>query len=170
VVTVNSASRDLSVLIGNGDGTFQPTQSYPIPGFIPTSLGHGDINGDGHLDLITETAFGGGLFIFTGRGDGTFQEASKLEGLQGQPASKVALIDINGDSALDIVYTSGVNDSVSVVLGNGDGTFQTSRVISFNTGGSSPDLFEMADLNGDEMVDIVALHIFSEDISVLLAR
>jgi hypothetical protein len=72
-----------------------------------------DINGDGQLDLITETAFGGGLFIFTGRGDGTFRDASKLEGLQGPP---------------------------------------------------------VADLNGDEMVDIVTPHIFSEDISVLLAR
>ena len=125
IAAANSGSGDISVLLGNGDGTFQPAVNYASGGPSPLALAVGDFNNDGIPDLAVEIANGGKLGILLGNGDGTFKPAKVFNvGLSGGPKSLLVL-DLNNDGKADLAAT-GPNGAVIVLIGNGDGTFQTS--------------------------------------------
>src|ERR1039457_4989139 len=116
----------VSVLLGNGDGAFQPAVTYAA-GTYTESIAVGDFNGDGKLDLVVTNnlSSGGTVSVLLGNGDGTFQ-APRNYNVGTYPYS-VAVGDFNGDGKPDLVVTNNTSstaDSVSVLLGNGDGTFQ----------------------------------------------
>jgi hypothetical protein len=147
----------VSVLLGNGDGTFQPAVLYDSGGFDATSVAVVDVNGDGHPDLIVanqcqtfdqngECVGPSQVGVLFGNGDGTFQPAVSY-GSIGTDASSVAVGDVNGDGAPDLVVQGSVT---SVLLGNGDGTFQTP--VNYSLGGQS---IALGDLNGDGYPDVV---------------
>jgi hypothetical protein len=139
----------VAVAFGNGDGTFGTPTEYatPVVGFTVLA---GDVNGDGKLDLVTD-----GGWVLLGNGDGTFNTPS------GPAFSGLAfpqLVDINADGKLDVVGSAfdvgalrGVNSTL-VVLGNGDGTFQTpvAQEISWGSG-----IVGWGDFNGDGKLDAV---------------
>ncbi len=154
---------EVSVLMGIGDGTFQPPVSYGSGGYYPTSLATGDLNGDGYPDLVvinpcTNSICSGGGFgvvgVLLGNGDGTFQGAVSYNA--GYAVSSVAIGDMNGDGQPDLLvtgsdgrdYNSGV---VRVLMGNGGGTFQGPE--SYRSGGSGAVSVAIADLNGDGKPD-----------------
>jgi hypothetical protein len=98
------------VLLGNGDGTFQPVQVF---GSHSSSYGLavGDFNGDGILDL-TMGANGSGTSILTGRGDGTFPQFFNFD--YSDPGLNVAVGDFNNDGRLDIAATT--SDGVVLLM------------------------------------------------------
>ena len=162
----------VDVLLGNGDGTFQPAVSYGSGGFSAHSVAVADVNGDGKPDAIvanfcvdnTSPCPGSSVGVLLGNGDGTFQPAVSYGSGVGYGAS-VAVADVNGDGKPDLVVANrcvgefGCNDypgMVAVLLGNGDGTFQTE--ISYrDTGGDGGDVFSaaVADVNGDGKPDLL---------------
>jgi hypothetical protein len=100
-----------TVLLGNGDGTFQPAiTSYP-----GTIAGVGDVNGDGKPDLITYTT-SNNIQVRPGRGDGTF-EAPVTVATEGGP-SPVVIGDFNEDGKADLAIANGQSDSVGILLGS----------------------------------------------------
>jgi hypothetical protein len=113
----------VSILLGNGDGTFQNHVDY-AKGAAPVSLATGDFNGDGKLD-IAYLDFGGKISILLGNGDGAFIAGQSIT----TTASGLHLItaDLNGDSKLDLVQVNPNSpvSNISILLGNGDGTFQS---------------------------------------------
>ena len=122
----------MSVLIGTGTGTFAAPVNY-VTGFGPHSVRAGDVNGDGKLDLVTANDNADSVSVFIGNGNGTFQTASNYA--VGRVPKSVALGDLNGDGKVDIVTantagngdgTTGLpdGDNISVLIGNGNGTFQ----------------------------------------------
>src|SRR5262249_47329995 len=127
------SSGAVSVLLGNGDGTFQPEVLYATSGSAPARLTVGDFNGDGHLDIaapnFASNSASNGISILLGRGDGTFRlEAGDPTG--GAPLNApfgVVAGDFNHDGHLDLAVNNSDNgsDSISVFLGNGDGTFRS---------------------------------------------
>jgi hypothetical protein len=115
----NAESNTVSVLLGNGDGTFLPAQSYPA-GSSPTSVAVGDFNGDGIQDLAVANY--DGVSVLLGKGDGTFLPAVGY--YAGLDPLSVAVGDFNGDGTPDLAVANYFSNSVRVLLGNGDGSFR----------------------------------------------
>jgi len=136
----------VTVLLGNGDGTFQAVDYPTEAGSVYGSVAVGDFNGDKKLDLLASG------YLLVGNGDGTFQTS-----LATGSGAKVLAADFNGDAKLDLAENGAPvlfakAGEVSVQLGNGDGTFQSPVVYGLNLETSVPGLGG-GDLNGDGKPD-----------------
>ena len=173
LVLANSVTLDVGVLLGNGDGTFQPAVTYNSGG-SPWSVAIADVNGDGKPDIVVGNAStcygcsGGGLIgVLLGNGDGTFRPVVTYSSggySLGTSGTGIAVADVNGDGKLDIVMTNycstscsspTAEGSASVLLGNGDSTFQPA--VNYGSGGSGPSAggLSIADVNGDGKPDLI---------------
>ena len=164
LAVANFTSNNVSVLLGNGDGTFQPARSYGA-GTNPNSVAVGDVNGDGRPDLAVANASGNTVSVLLGNGDGTFQPARSY-GAGTNPQS-VAVGDFNGDGRPDLAVANYYSNDVLVLLGNGDGTFQP--VMSFDAG-TNPISVAVGDINGDGRPDLAVANANSNNVSVLLGN
>jgi len=109
-------SSKVSILLGNGDGTFQAHVDYAT-GSAPSSVVARDFNGDGKLDLAVLNQGSGTVSIFLGKGDGTFEPAVLFAVVSG--CGRMIAADFNGDGKLDLAATNDGRDIVSILLGNG---------------------------------------------------
>ncbi len=140
----NAGSYSVSVLLGKGDGTFQPAVTYAAPsGCAVNYLAAADFNHDGHADLLAFCLAGKKVVFFPGRGDGSFGPVSitplPLSSLAGDivgVATPPAIADFDADGNLDIVMSlSDVGHNIDaspmayLLRGLGDGTFQTPQLI-----------------------------------------
>ena len=159
----------VSVLLGNGDGSFQSAMNYGA-GSEPSSLAIGDLNGDAKPDLAVANRWSDDISVLLGNGDGSFQSAMNYSA--GDYPFFVAIGDLNGDAKPDLAAANygkypNYDFSVSVLLGNGDGSFQS----AMNYGaGSEPSSLAIGDLNGDAKPDLVVANEGSDDVSVLLGN
>ncbi len=148
----------MTVLLGNGDGTFQTAVTYN-GGLNSGGVALGDFNGDGLLDAVLMNS--GNIGIFIGNGDGTFQAQVTYTVPQGIP---VAVGDFNGDGKLDIAVGD-QNTSIGILLGNGDGTFQP--VITYSAGYTAEGIV-IGDFNNDGKLDIATANFDDNTMGVLL--
>jgi sugar lactone lactonase YvrE len=149
VGAMNTNAAALSILLGNGDGTFTPVATNPVVGVYPYSVVVGDFNGDGIPDLAVGNVINSSVSILLGKGDGTFTAEPNLA-IGSAPQSLVAA-DFNGDGIPDLAVVSGA--SVLVFIGKGDGTFQ--QATASLPAGTFPQGIAAGDLNGDGIVDLV---------------
>ncbi len=161
-VTANGTSDDISVLLGNGDGTFQAAQSYSV-GANPSFVKLGLFNGDGVLDVAVANFQGDSVSVFTGNGDGTFQITDTVAA--GDAPWTVETGDFNGDGVTDLATANGNTDNVSLLIGNGDGTFQSPL---FLVAGNNPNDVAVNDFNGDGRDDIAVANNFDSSVWVYL--
>jgi hypothetical protein len=151
----STSSQNVSILFGNGDGTFEPAVDYPV-GSTASLVAVGDFNGDGKLDLavVSNPCFGcgGTLSILLGNGDGTFQ-APVTYGVGSSPAG-IIVGDFNGDGKLDLVIPFNTGNNVGVLLGNGDGTFQPAVYYGVCP---YPNSLTAGDFNGDGKLDLAVM-------------
>ena len=138
------------ILIGNGSGGFGDPVNYgATTAPNQTAIAVGDFNGDGYADLAV-SGDDGDVALFTNNGDGTFSVTGRPAG--GNPYS-VAAADFNGDGITDLAFANFSNDNVSVLFGNGDGSFGSPATYSVPAG-SGPLYIAAADLNGDGIPDL----------------
>lgn len=169
IATANNASSDLSVLLGNGDGTFQPTMEYPLV-FAPAQVRAVDVNNDGNPDLVTDLACSdsncthGEVDVLLNNGDGTFQAPLRFDA--GIFPQGLAAADLNKDGKVDVVVTNvpSTGGTVSVLLGNGDGTFGSPMPYPVESG---PLAVAIADFDGDGNPDLAVANGVSNTVSLL---
>jgi hypothetical protein len=138
------------VLLNNGGGTFRTGPTLPVSG-SPDAVAVGDFTGDGHQDVAVGTE-AGQIDVFLGNGDGTFQAPLVVNLGTNHAITALAAGDFNGDGRLDLAAASAQTGQVTVLLGNGNGTFQAGEVI---TVGGTPEGLTVAALTGDGRLDLV---------------
>ena len=154
----------VAILLGNGDGTFQPPITYAT-GIDPVYVATGDFNGDGKLDLAVANSNSNNVAVLLGNGDGTFQ--APIVAVTGAGPSSISVGDFNADGQLDLAVTNANSDNLSILLGNGDGTFQTQVVYPV---GDDPQSIQVSDFNGDGNLDLVTANSRGNNVSVLLGN
>jgi len=147
---------NISVLLGNGDGTFQPAITSAVP-FDPSQLVVADMNGDGIPDLVmtaqSDLSLSGSVIVMLGDGKGRFGHPASY--YAGGAAFYLAVGDVNHDGKLDVVVTNVTNvstPSIAVLLGNGNGSLQA-PVFYYPP---APNYIILADFNKDGYLDIAA--------------
>jgi len=138
----------------------------------PRSVAIGDINNDGKLDMVIANFSGGtagNVTILLGDGSGGFNPASGSPAAVGLGPLSVALADVNGDGKLDLVTANFNANTVSIRLGNGDGTFAAPTSLSIGAGAGPADV-AIGDVNGDGRLDLVVADYTIGKVSVFLGN
>jgi hypothetical protein len=150
-VIASVGSGTVTIMLGNGDGTFTQGQTYPV-GSYPDDVVVADLNGDGNLDIAVAASSGTGVTVLLGNGDGTFTTAASPSV---SFAAAIAVGDFNGDGIPDLAVSNSANGYVvSIFLGNGDGTFAAGANISVPSWSVTPEGLVAADFNSDGKTDL----------------
>jgi hypothetical protein len=164
MIISNYADNSLTVLLGNGDGTFSEATGSPINvGSQPRSISTGNLNGDAHVDLAVTNLGSNAITILLGNGDGTFDEGGSFQ-VSSQPASN-AIADFDGDGFSDIAVSRWSVNTVSIYYGNGDGTFKS--MPTSVTVGTNPFFLVAADFDKDGRTDLAVTNYGSNNVTIL---
>ena len=178
VLTAGSQPEGVDVYLGNGNGTFRAPLLLPVH-FAPRAMIVQDLNGDGILDIATANISPDAVSVLLGIGNGTFQAERQFP--VGRTPHSLAAADLNHDGIPDLVvgneitfsreYVAGEQggntDTVSVLFGNGDGSFQSRTTFTI---GDGPHALAIADFDKDNNPDIVAVNFISDNVSVLFGK
>jgi len=163
ICTANTAGGSVSVLLGDGDGTFRPAAHYAV-GSGPHGLAVLDVNGDGYMDIATANTGSNDVALLINNGDGTFAAATFFEG-GGSGEYGMTAADMNNDGIFDLVVGARTSELMIVQLGNGDGTFTQAGTRS---AGGSVWMVVCGDVNGDGDMDVTTSNDGSGTGSILL--
>ena len=166
-----SGTNTVAVMLNHGNGTFSLPLGYAV-GSTPSAVAEGDFNNDGFLDLAVTNNKASTVSVLLGNGNGTFNTATNFPAGVG-PLSVVAQ-DLNGDGKVDLAVgfsgiTVGATNGISILAGNGDGTFQThvDHATKFLLGALTEPV-AVADFDGDGSPDLVAADALANIVSVFL--
>ena len=173
IITANTGSNDVTILLGDGTGAFASAPGPTIPAEAPHLVVLGNLNRDGNLDLVLTSHDSNDVTVLLGKGDGRFwpAPASPYAALHRTPPHNhgLALGDANGDGNLDIVTTNQNDNSISVLLGNGDGSFKPAQGSPFAVG-RWPYLLALGNVNRDGHLDIATPNARDDTVTLLLGN
>ncbi len=165
LAVANAGDNNVVVLLGVGDGTFDPWGSPYTVGAHPRSVAIGDLNGDQVPDIVVANENSANVSVLLGVGDGTFFPALEPHPTVGTGPLCVAIGDLNGDQVLDLAVANWGSDDVSVLRGVGDGTFVP--WLPPIPVGDGPNCVAIGDLNGDQVPDLAVANYHDDNVSVL---
>ena len=144
----NAPDNTVSVLLGNGDGSFQPRAFYAT-GPFPFAVAVGDLNGDGKADVVVTNLGDNTVSVFLSGSNGKLQ--GRVDYPAGNGPSSVVIGDFNADGKPDLAVCDFADNTVSVLLGNGDGTFRPRVTYATDP---APINLAIGDFNGDGKLDL----------------
>ena len=166
LATANTASNNVSVLLGDGTGNFTATATSPGTGSSPNSIAVGDFNGDGKQDLATANpaTASNNVTVLLGAGDGTFSASNVSAGPR---PMGLAVGDFNGDLKQDLAVTNINDHQLTILIGSGTGTFTGASGSPVGVG-RDPVAVVTGDFNSDGKQDLATANNVSNDVSVLI--
>jgi VCBS repeat protein/centrosomal CEP192-like protein len=167
-----ATDKGIAILLGNGNGTFQPFSLVPslfTPGPGDDLLALADFNGDGKLDVVKSTQTGI-INVALGNGDGTFQQALGFQIPSILNTESAVVSDFNGDGKLDLAFASQSSDVVTILFGSGDGTFKGHIEYSVPSVSNNVNFMLAADFNGDGALDMALADFGNTEVSVFVNR
>ena len=172
LAVANFTDGTVTVLLGDGTGNFTATAKSPETGWSPEAIVTADFNGDGIPDLAVANSCGndsrcrgnGTVTVLLGDGTGNFT-ATAVSPAAGTAPNALVAADLNGDGKADLAVANFKGETVTVLLGNGDGTFATQ---SSPATGNGPYSVAVADFNGDGIPDLVTANYDDNTLSILL--
>jgi Bacterial Ig-like domain (group 3)/FG-GAP-like repeat len=164
----NAGDETISILLGNGDGTFSLFTTIPAIGTPPCeiitqqsncAIVVGDFNDDGHADLALTSPIDDIVVLLEGNGKGSFTLFDSSPIFVGSFPEALKIGDFNNDGNLDLAVANGNDNTVSILLGNGDGTFTAAGGSPVSAGvGSFPFFLAVADFNNDGNADLAVVN------------
>jgi hypothetical protein len=159
----NPPVADMSILLGNGDGTFTAGPAFPLTDQNVNNAAIGDFNGDGIADMAISLPDANEVQVLLGNGDGTF---TPMPPISVDLVSVVETGDFNGDGKADLVTVNYGAGTLTILLGNGDGTFTAASPVTVN----GPDAVAVGDFNGDGKADLAVVNFNSGTVTVFLGN
>jgi hypothetical protein len=154
IVTCSRSERSVTILLGNGDGTFKNRTDFDV-GISPRSVVAIDFNNDGNIDLAAANLLSDNISVLIGNGDGTFQDSVNYP--SGIATRFIISDDFNNDDIPDLAAANRDDGTISIFIGLGDGTFESAQHIlvpnNFN-----PRQITSVDFDNDTYPDIAAVH------------
>ena len=155
IVVANHETDYVTLLLGDGRGTFHPATHSPLRIAVrphPHAVHAADLNADGHVDLVVDHREAEGMLTLRGRSEGRFDSTGQVVNVGGDPYRGMALGDLNEDGQLDLVTPN--PSKVGVFLNT------SSDQIAFTDAASvpaaAPFAVALGDLNGDDRLDLIA--------------
>lgn len=166
IATCNSSSNNVSILLGNGDGTFDPQQVVAVAS-APHGLAALDVDGDADLDLVSANEGGGNLSLMLNNGSGVFGASAAFDPTPSGGHYGLVAGDMNHDGILDLVVGTRSDNQLHVLSSNGNGTFAlgSSRPL-----GGMPWMLALGDVNGDGNLDLATANGQTDNGSILLGN
>jgi len=161
LAVANGNSNNVSILMNNGDGTFQSPVNYGA-GQSPFSICSADFDGDLDFDLAVSNEDGDNVSILINNGNGTFQTAVNYA--VGDGPGHICCGDLDGDLDIDIAVPN-FGGNVSILMNNGNGTFQSA--INYPAG-ATPRSVCCSDLDRDGDLDMAVANVGSDNVSILI--
>ena len=159
---------NVTVLLGQKSGGFSPANGSPFnAGGMASALGLGDFNGDGIPDLAVGTYNTGTVAVFLGDGSGGFNQVNGSPFPVGAGRAAIVVADFNGDGIQDLAVAAANSNNVTVLLGNGSGSFAATSGSPFGAG-SEPVSVAVGDFNKDGIEDLAIANLLSNNVNVLL--
>jgi hypothetical protein len=152
----NHETKHVTLLLGDGRGRFAPAPNSPLTiksDPHPHTIAIGDLNGDHKPDLVVDDWENSNLTILLGKGDGNFATPGTSLAVPPIPYQNTRLADVNDDGRLDIITLARRRNAVTVLLGDGKGSFKQSSGSPFPAG-ASPFFVAIGDVNGDRKPDL----------------